>query len=54
MQLILTQIAESANLVPGEDLLVTVGPMFNEAVFSVLSGEQLPLAAAQSAVEQTE
>jgi ABC-type glycerol-3-phosphate transport system substrate-binding protein len=54
MQLILTQIAESANLVPGEDLLVTVGPIFNEALFSVLSGEQLPLAAAQSAVEQTE
>jgi ABC-type glycerol-3-phosphate transport system substrate-binding protein len=53
MQLILTQIAESAILIPSEDLLTSLGPIFNEAVFSVLSGEQLPAEAAQAAVEQS-
>jgi ABC-type glycerol-3-phosphate transport system substrate-binding protein len=53
MQLVLTQIAESAILVPSEDQLVSIGPVFNEAVFSVLSGELLPSEAAQAAVEQT-
>jgi multiple sugar transport system substrate-binding protein len=53
MQLILTQIAESATLVPGDELLVTIGPIFTDAVFSVMNGEQLPAEAAKSAVEQT-
>ena len=52
IQVILTQTAESAILVPGEDLLVTVGPLFSEATLSVISGEQLPAEAAQFAVEQ--
>ena len=51
-QLVLTQIAESASLLPGEDVLVTVGPIFSEAVLSVLNGEQLPIGAAQAATEQ--
>jgi multiple sugar transport system substrate-binding protein len=51
-QTILSQAAESANLVPGEDLLVTVGPLFSEAVLSVLNGDQLPAEAAKSAAEQ--
>jgi multiple sugar transport system substrate-binding protein len=51
-QAILTQVAESANLVPGDDLLVTVGPLFSKAVISVLNGDQLPIEAARSAVEQ--
>jgi len=54
VQMILTQTAEAATLVPGEDVLVTVGPLFAEATLSVISGEQLPEEAAQSAVEQLE
>ncbi len=54
MQLILTQIAESASLIPGEDLLVTVGPLFTEAALSVLTEEQLPTEAARSVIEQLE
>lgn len=52
VQLVLTQIAESASLVPPEDLLVRVGPLFTEAVLSVLEEEQLPEAAAQAVIEQ--
>ncbi len=51
-QIILTQIAESAHLLPSQDLLATLGPLFSEATLSVLDGEQLPLAAAQAATEQ--
>jgi multiple sugar transport system substrate-binding protein len=54
IQLILTQIAESASLIPGEDLLVTVGPLFTEAALSVLNEEQLPTEAARSVLEQLE
>jgi ABC-type glycerol-3-phosphate transport system substrate-binding protein len=54
MQLILTQTAESASLIPGEDLLVTVGPLFTEAALSVLTEEQLPTEAARSVMEQLE
>ena len=52
IQLILIQTAESAILIPGEDLLVTVGPLFAEATLSVINGEQLPAEAAQFVVEQ--
>lgn len=52
IQLVLTQIAESASLIPGEDLLVTVGPLFTEAALSVLNKEQLPTDAARSVMEQ--
>lgn len=48
----LAQTAESANLVPGEDLLIIVGPLFAEASLSVLNGEKLPMEAAQFATEQ--
>lgn len=51
MQLIVTQISESATLIPGEDILVTVGPLFTEAALSVLKEEQTPAEAAQSALE---
>jgi multiple sugar transport system substrate-binding protein len=51
-QTILSQAAESAKLVPGEDLLVTVGPLFSEATLAVIKGEQLPTEAAQSIVAQ--
>jgi ABC-type glycerol-3-phosphate transport system substrate-binding protein len=51
-QTILSQAAESAKLVPGEDLLVTVGPLFSEATLAVINGEQLPTEAAQSIVAQ--
>jgi len=51
-QTTLTQTAEAANLVPGEDVLVTVGPLFSEATLAVLNGEQLPAEAAQSVTEQ--
>jgi multiple sugar transport system substrate-binding protein len=52
VQITLTQIAESAHLLPGQDLLATLGPLFSEATLSVLNEEQLPLAAAQAAIEQ--
>lgn len=52
IQSILTQTAETASLVPGEDLLVSIGPLFAEAILSVLNGEQLPAEAAQSVTEQ--
>lgn len=51
-QIILTQIAESAHLQPSQNLLATHGPLFSEATLSVLNGEQLPLVAAQAALEQ--
>lgn len=54
VQLVLTQIAESASLIPGEDLLVTIGPLFTEAVLSVLKEEQQPVDAARSILEQIE
>lgn len=47
----LTQIAESANLVPSQELLNVVGPLFTEAVLSVINGEQPPIEAAQSVAE---
>lgn len=50
----LGQVADSAQLVPGNDVLVTFGPLFQEAVQSVMNGEQLPTGAAQSAAEQLE
>jgi multiple sugar transport system substrate-binding protein len=52
IQMILTQTAESAILIPGEDLLVTIGPLFAEATLAVINEEQLPAKAAQSVVEQ--
>jgi len=52
LQLTLTQTAESANLIPGEDVLVTVGPLLTEATLAVLNGGLLPAEAAQAAVEQ--
>jgi len=51
-QIILAQIAESAHLLPSQDLIAIVGPLFAEATLSVLNGEQLPAEAAQSVAEQ--
>jgi len=51
-QTVITQTAESANLIPTEDILVTVGPLFSEATLAVLNGEQLPADAAKSVAEQ--
>ena len=48
----LAQTAESANLVPSEDVLITIGPLFAEATLAVLNGEKLPAEAAQSIAEQ--
>jgi ABC-type glycerol-3-phosphate transport system substrate-binding protein len=52
LQTILTQTAETAQLQPSQDLVTKLGPLFAEATLSVLSGDQLPLAAAQAAIEQ--
>jgi multiple sugar transport system substrate-binding protein len=52
VQIMLTQTVESAHLLPNQDLLATIGLLFSEATLSVLNGEQLPLEAAQAAVEQ--
>lgn len=51
-QSVLTQTAESATLIPTEDILVTVGPLFSEATLAVINGEQLPADAAKSVAEQ--
>ncbi|MGD8406345.1 MAG: extracellular solute-binding protein [Anaerolineales bacterium] len=51
-QMVLTQTAEAAALIPGEEILVTVGPLFSEATLAVINGEQLPAEAAQSVFEQ--
>lgn len=48
----LGQAAESAHLIPSQDLVNTVGPLFAEATLSVLNGEKMPAQAVQSAVEQ--
>jgi ABC-type glycerol-3-phosphate transport system substrate-binding protein len=53
LQLTLAQTAESAVLVPGKDLISTVGPIFTEAVLSVLKGTQSPTDAAATAVKKT-
>jgi ABC-type glycerol-3-phosphate transport system substrate-binding protein len=52
LQVVLKQTAESASLLPGDDSLATVGPLFTQAVLSVLSGEQLPSEAARSVIDQ--
>lgn len=48
----LAQTAESAHLIPSQELLNVVGPLFTEAVLSVINGEQLPAEAAQAITEQ--
>lgn len=48
----LVQTAESANLVPSQELFSVVGPLFAEGTLSVLNGEHLPVEAAQSIAEQ--
>jgi ABC-type glycerol-3-phosphate transport system substrate-binding protein len=50
--LTLKQAADSASLIPGEDLLVTIGPLFTEATLAVINGELLPDEAAQAVAEQ--
>jgi len=51
-ELVLTRTSEVATLVPGEDVLVTVGPLLTKATLAVITGEQLPSEAAQSIAEQ--
>lgn len=54
LQLTLKQIAESATLLPNEDLIAKVGPLFTQATLSVLSGELMPEEAAALVLEQLE
>lgn len=54
VQLVLTQTAESATLLPTEEMLLKIGPLFTEAVLSILNEEQTPEEAAQSVIEQLE
>jgi len=51
-KLILEQTVESAHLVPTQEILDTVGPLFAEATLAVINGEQYPSEAAQSVVEK--
>lgn len=53
-QMVLSQTAEAANLIPGEDVLVTISPLLADATLAVISGELLPSEAAQSIIEQLE
>ncbi len=48
----LAQTAEVASLVPSQELLTTVGPLFAEAVLSVINEELLPAEAAQLITEK--
>jgi hypothetical protein len=48
----LAQTAESAHLIPSQELLTVVGPLFAEATISVIKGEQPPIEAAQAVTEQ--
>lgn len=48
----LEQTVESAHLLPSQELLTVVGPLFAEATLSVINGEQLPDEAAQFISEQ--
>ena len=48
----LAQTTESAHLVPSQELLTIVGPLFAEATLLVIKGEQLPAEAAQFVAEQ--
>jgi ABC-type glycerol-3-phosphate transport system substrate-binding protein len=48
----LAQTAESAHLMPSDEVRLIFGPLFVEATLSVLSGEQLPAEAAQSVAEE--
>jgi len=52
LQLTLKQIAESAALLPSEDIIAKVGPSFTQATLAVLSGAQQPNEAAATAIEQ--
>jgi len=47
----LTQTAESANLIPSQEMRTVFGPLFAEATLSVINGEQPPDAAAQSVID---
>lgn len=47
----LMQTAESANLMPNQELRSVIGPLFTVATLSVINREQTPDAAAQSVVE---
>ena len=48
----LIQTAESAHLTPNQNLVITIGPLFSEAVLSILKGERTPEEAALSIIEQ--
>ncbi|MFZ5909914.1 MAG: extracellular solute-binding protein [Chloroflexota bacterium] len=52
LRVVLGEVSESAQLLPGSDLLALVGPSFQQAVEAVLSGEALPTEAAHAAAEQ--
>jgi ABC-type glycerol-3-phosphate transport system substrate-binding protein len=48
----LAEMAESAYLLPSQELLNTIGPLFADATLAVLNGEQLPDEAANTVAEQ--
>jgi ABC-type glycerol-3-phosphate transport system substrate-binding protein len=52
LQLGLSQTAESANLIPSQELLTVVGPLVSQAVQSVVNGEKLPAEAVQTLSEE--
>jgi ABC-type glycerol-3-phosphate transport system substrate-binding protein len=48
----IAQTAETANLVPSQELRNVIGPLLEEATISVINGEQLPAEAVQFVIEQ--
>jgi multiple sugar transport system substrate-binding protein len=52
LRLELTQVADSAQLIPGNDLTDAIGPLFEKAIAAVLTAEKTPSEAATEAVTQ--
>ena len=52
LRLELTQLADSAQLIPGNDLIAAIGPLFQTAIDAVLTAKKTPSEAAAEAVTQ--
>jgi multiple sugar transport system substrate-binding protein len=52
LRLELTQVADTTQLVPGNDIVAATGPLFQTAIAAVLAGEKTPEQAAAEAVAQ--
>jgi ABC-type glycerol-3-phosphate transport system substrate-binding protein len=51
---VMVSVAESAQIIPSQEIISIISPLLNKAVLSVLSGESSPGEAARAAAEQLE